>query len=661
MEVTTSKIQQEINKSSIRPNAFNVELSKYEAKDSSERINNKGWVDYGVDNQYAQYLLELYKTSPVHNAICNKVAKLVYDKGLAGSTLTQKFIDELKINDNLLMLCSDFYLQGGCYAEVIPSNDKRTPAEINYLPFEKCRLAVDDNDQVIGVYFSHDWQNIRKQRNIPKFLPFFEYKNDFDEESYVRYKFMHTIGSEYYPKPPYIGALYYIEISTQIGMFHLNNIMNGFFPSIIAQFNNGQPDPEKAHAVVRDMERNLSGAKNAGKMVVLFNDDKDNAATFETFPLTDADKQYELVQNTAKEMIFVGHGVTSPLMFGIRDGGGLGNNANELTESVKEYKETVIMPYQSAIESLFNDIFADFGIVTDFSFNYVDTSAELDVPSDAATQSYNGAQISSAIQIVQSVKEGILTQEQAVVFLIQFLNLPPNIAESFFVDTQEAILSQKKKFNLSKTVCCSKHNEDKLTEELEKKVIEYCKEKAEDIDLNEWELVDEQAAHDEVESELSALEAWEKGQISMSLGSYAKPNETSKEGDSGLYKVRYAYSQNLSEDSREFCKEMVALSKAGKVFRFEDIKEMSDKGVNGSFAPQGQTTYDIFTWKGGVYCHHFFKRQIYFRKREGGKFLPNDGLKNDKRVGNNPYVKQKGQEAIAPINTPTRGSLKNFR
>ena len=90
-----------------------------------------------------------------------------------------------------------------------------------------------------------------------------------------------------------------------------------------------------------------------------------------------------------------------------------------------------------------------------------------------------------------------------------------------------------------------------------------------------------------------------------------------------------------------------------------ELRVMSDKGVNGDFAPTGRSTYDIFVYKGGAFCHHFWKRQIYMRKRDSkGRILPNEGLENDKRVGNNPFVPKKGVEGIAPINTPSRGSLK---
>jgi hypothetical protein len=178
------------------------------------------------------------------------------------------------------------------------------------------------------------------------------------------------------------------------------------------------------------------------------------------------------------------------------------------------------------------------------------------------------------------------------------------------------------------------------------------KDKAEIVDLNEWELLSEEDVTDP-HNEANFRQEY------MSVRSYANADERSPFGDTGLYKLRYAYSQNLSENSREFCQEMVGLSKTGLSFRYEDIQEMGDAGINGEFAPEGSSSYNIFIWKGGCFCHHFWKRQIYIRKRDSkGRVLPNDGLNNDKRVGNNPFVPQKGVEGVAPINTPTRGSLK---
>ena len=175
------------------------------------------------------------------------------------------------------------------------------------------------------------------------------------------------------------------------------------------------------------------------------------------------------------------------------------------------------------------------------------------------------------------------------------------------------------------------------------------------IDKEEWELISEE----EVTDGANELNYTSQMFNQMPTESDANADEKSNWGDVGLYKLRYAYSQNLSDNSREFCKEMVRLSKGGIVWRYEDIEQMSRDGVNGDFAPSGSSTYSLIQWKGGVYCHHFFKRQIYMRKRDSkGRIMPNKGLENDKRVGNNPFVPKKGVESVAPINTPSKGSLK---
>jgi hypothetical protein len=188
-------------------------------------------------------------------------------------------------------------------------------------------------------------------------------------------------------------------------------------------------------------------------------------------------------------------------------------------------------------------------------------------------------------------------------------------------------------------------------------------EHGETIDLEEWELVHEDVAgsreeEDELNRQYNSL-----AEATMSLASYANGGEKSKFGDSGLYKLRYAYAGEVKDYTRDFCRQMIAGAQAGRVYRWEDIsidspESMSAKGENKQFAPEGQTRYDIFIWKGGAFCHHFWKRQIYFRKRVNGKFMPNDGLKNDKRVGNVPFLPQKGMEGVKPIDTRDRGSLK---
>lgn len=83
------------------------------------------------------------------------------------------------------------------------------------------------------------------------------------------------------------------------------------------------------------------------------------------------------------------------------------------------------------------------------------------------------------------------------------------------------------------------------------------------------------------------------------------------EQDSTLFKVRYAYAPNkVNLKSRQFCKDIVG---ANKVYRKEDIELASQQGVNGQFSPKGSSNYDIFLYKGGVNCKHFWERRIYLK------------------------------------------------
>ena len=552
-----------------------INLSAYQPVEATEKENRAGWIDYGFNNLFPQHLITLYYNSPIHNALTNSIAYMIEGKG-TGTIL-----------DNALQGISfDLKLQGAFVAEVIWSMDFTRVVKINHLPFENCRLAYDkEEEDITGIWYSRDWGNSRSKKGKPEFIPSFNPSQAEEQPRQVIYAHGMMAGSSYYAKPDYFGALNYVELSYQMGLYHVNNILNGLFPSFIINFLNGIPQKEEREAIRREWETRLSGASNAGKFLMTFNEDPSRAPSIESFPLSDADKQYQFLSEETAKQIMVGHRVVSPLIHGIRDTTGFGSNKDEMLVGMEIFNNQVIKPYQRIITNTFAPILGS------------DLTIEMN----------------SVFDEVAVVQPTVQTAE------------------------------------LKKKVVAA---ENDFSDEQGRAWITTLKEKAELVDLDEWELLSEEDVTDP-HNEANFRQEY------MSVRSYANAEEKSPFGDTGLYKLRYAYSQNLTENSREFCQEMVGLSKTGLSFRYEDIQEMSDAGVNGEFAPEGSSSYNIFIWKGGCFCHHFWKRQIYIRKRDSkGKILPNDGLNNDKRVGNNPYVPQKGAEGVAPINTPSRGSLK---
>ena len=56
------------------------------------------------------------------------------------------------------------------------------------------------------------------------------------------------------------------------------------------------------------------------------------------------------------------------------------------------------------------------------------------------------------------------------------------------------------------------------------------------------------------------------------------------------------------------------LSRGGFVYRIEDIDIASDRGINRQLGHNKQP-YDLFKFKGGVYCRHKWNEVLYRLKK----------------------------------------------
>ena len=626
--------------------------SNYTQVSSDEKESPKGWVDYGDRNGFPQYCLELAEQSPVHGSLVRSISQMIAGKGITSQDVgTASLIKSLKIDSAVNNTALDLELHGGFFWQVVWTLGGEI-SFVEHLPFENCRIGINrESGDVNGVWYSNDWSNLKKRRNAPKFIPLFSEKSKKENPRQVYFCFKNSSTANYYGKPDYISSLNYIELSRQIALFHVNNIQNGLFPSMVVSMNNGIPETQEEMDMVRhDIERNISGAVNAGKFVLMFNENRDRAAEFTPFPITDADKQYQYLEDVCTRQIMIAHRVTSPLLFGIREGGGLGSNKDEMETALKIFNEQVIEPSQRLITDAAETILQ---AANSSSAVFIVSNGE-----ESEVDQLDANQMAAIVGIVEKVNSGALTSEQGSAILMSIYGVNEEVVLPLFAPIGTSQILTKLKKKVATEVCCTTESPEFTIEE-ENKWLNKLSELGEIVDEEEWELMSEEEAGGSLE-ELEYFKGLKN--VNMAYGSYANANEASNWGDSGLYKLRYKYSENISANSRKFCRQMVGDSARGVVFRYEDIADMSASGVNEQFAAEGQSTYDIFTWKGGAYCHHSWLRRIYFRKRKDGKFLPNKGLKNDERVKDSglDFLPPKGKESIRPINTPNRGSLKNI-
>lgn len=667
----------------------------------------KEWVQYGEDNNYYQYLIDRYNGSAVNNAVITGISEMIYGQGLAATDASKKPLDFAKMkmifNDECLKkVCLDLKLLGQSAFNVVWNKGRTEVKKAKHIPIQNLRPEKAVDGKINAYYYSDNWKEWRKDEYAPVRIECFDgSRKSSDSQIFVINPY--SPGFFYFSPVDYQGSLQWSEIDEEIGNYHLTNIQNGFAPSMMVNFNNGTPNAEEQRAIERKITQKFTST-NGKKFVLSFNDNQSTATTIDPIPISEASEQYKFLSEECTKKILVGHRVTSPMLFGIKDKTGLGNNAEEIKTASQLFDNTVIRPKQNIVLNAISQILQTNNINLDIYFitlqplEFTEDVVGIDADTKEKETGVKMAKVATVITdnielpLYDSIEEAEAEAKRLGGEGYHEHTIDGTVRYMPFVDHKQA----KEVIEKLENVSCGCRNEEEemfskkdqrpfLNDEMSSNLLDELETYGEVNNSDDWDLVSEELVdtteddfHEfktvsEIDTKTTNGMVEEIKRVQEMTGDYkecfdrlpkdsdAKPGDKSKWGDKGLYKVRYAYaktaSSSASSPSRLFCTQMIMMSDSGIEFRYEDIKKMSRAGVNGDFAPRGRKTYDLFAWKGGVNCYHGWLRRIYFRKQKGGKFLPNEGMKNEKRVGSNPYVKQKGKEAVAPIDTANKGRL----
>ena len=585
-----------------------VNLSSYTSPQIVE-TKNKEWVEFGADNNYFQFLIDRANGSATSSACITGISQMIYGRGLDAtdsSKRPEQYARMLSLfkKDDVRRFAYDLKLSGQCAIQVIYSKDRKSIAKVEHLPIETLRAEkCGAEDKKVQAYYYHpDWVNI-KPSDKPLRIPAFGV-SDTIKPIEILYVKPYEAGMYYYSTPDYQGGLQYAELEEEVSNYHLNNIMNGLAPSMLINFNNGVPDEEKQTLVENKIKAKFSGSSNAGKFIIAFNDDKESAADINPVQLSDAHNQYQFLSEESQKKIMISHRIVSPMLLGIKDSSGFGNNAEELETATVLMQNTVIIPFQELLTDAFDKILA-----------------------------FNQISLNLYFKTLQP---------------LQFVDLE-NVKDSETRE-QETGVKMSKVFNALEDF-------------------------GEDEDLENWELIDERKvdydAEDELDEELNKLNNPKLSLLSkvwnLATTGTARPNAKSEqdgENEEGVqFKVRYQYAPlRASNNSREFCKKMV---NAAKIYRKEDIQQMSQRAVNAGWGLNGADTYDIWLYKGGGDCHHFWMRKTYRAKSAKTKAdvgNPNAevSVNKAKKEGFKPEVNAK-EVAKRPTDMPNNGFVNKKR
>ena len=581
-------------------NVHILSLSAYTTPTIQESKRDN-WVDFGDDNNFYSFLIDRYTNSTTNSAIINNISRLVYGKGLSALDANRKPNEYAQMmslfnKDCVRKMVLDRKMLGQ-FAIQVHYNDKHDKIlkayhiPVNLLRAEKC----NKDGEIEAYYYSDDWTDTKKF--APKRIPAFGYSK---EKVEILFSKPYAVGMKYYAYPDYQGALPYAMLEEEIADYLINEVQNGFSGTRVINFSNGVPTEEQQDIISSKVKAQLSGSRGT-RTIISFNENVETKTTIDDIPLNDAPEHYTYLSEECLRKIMLGHNVTSPLLFGVASTNGFSSNADELKNSAILFDNMVIRPMQEELCDAFDQILAFNGIALKLYFRTLQPLEFTDLENAQNTE---------------------------------------QIAEETGVDG-----TQLSSHNTDLEEILALVDENQLSEEWVEVDSRETSDNDEELDL---QLI-------QAESDLEPKQSFLSKLINLVQTGNPKPNlkssQDKKVGDLKYFKVRYRYTGNASPD-REFCKAM--MSNQSRLFRKEDIDEMSKRAVNPGFGELGANTYDIFRFKGGARCHHKWERVTFMldlNKIENGYAKIGTGAASVKGFKvTNPY-----EVSVYPNNLPLKG------
>jgi len=573
----------------------NVHVFNFESHKPPTTTESKrdNWVEFGDDNNYFQYLIDRYNNSTTNSAVINAITKLIYGRGLDATDSNKK------------------------------PNDY---AQMKMLFRSEVLKKVIQDEYLLGqgyfqLIYNKQGNSIVRVEHIPAQLLRAEKCNDKGEITGYYYSDNWDDTRKFVPKriPAFgygdkklellrvgeysVGQKYYSNVD-YIGAVPYAKLEEEIADFLINDVQHGfSPTSvinfnngvpdEEKQSIIASDVKRKLTGSSGAKVVVAFNSDETKKTTIDSVPLNDAPAHYQYLSEEARGKILLGHSVTSGLLFGIPASNGFSSNADELKNASILFDNLVIRPKQGTILDALDLILA-----------------------------FNKVTLNMYFKTLQP---------------LEFIDQNPKM--------DSATMEEETGVKLSSHI-------DKLNVE------EYGAE----MNPDEWELIDSRPVSYEDEERLDAeLEALNNPQKSIMSKVWefvttgvARPDLKSEQ-DGKLFASRYRYTGEISAESREFCQKMM---KANKLYRKEDIIRMGEKpNTNPGFGPRGADKYDIFLYKGGGACHHFWTRETYKRftdprRRDAEQITPSQARRQGEIL---PTVNK--LVYTAPIDMPNKGFL----
>lgn len=349
-----------------------------------------------VYQDYPTKILELYTNSSLHHSIIDMKAEQIAGGGLelvdTGHTKAQATIDFLAKDNQFDYNCNevnsrialDLVLFNGFNTQFTFLKDWSVIDEIIHVERNKVRVQTPDSDgNIFGYYTAFDWSlyrpiqlkyiekynfNIANERASQykeiikrimaenKNVDTAMLKNFVASGNTMMYQYSkYQPNSFYYPTPDYIAAVPAIETDILSDIYAQSSLVNGMDNGIMIVIE-GEADDKEAQKSAKRILKSYSGARKAGKPVIIITPDLESAPKITDIGNSNGLAQkYRTINDSVQQKLLSGHRLPNSAMVGIAVAGKLGGSSDG-TDAEEIFFNKYVQPRQLILEKYWNKV-----------------------------------------------------------------------------------------------------------------------------------------------------------------------------------------------------------------------------------------------------------------------------------------------------------------
>lgn len=359
------------------------------------RNSNRGYVNWGLRNDYPIKLSELYFNSIVHKSCVDFGVTAVVGDGVDYQAMN---MDKTEVMPNQYQTWDEFirclvldYILYGSYAfQIIRNKDGRT-FSYYHQPISSVRCSPrDEEGNITSYWLCQDWTATGKYPPIE--IPRFGFQEEETINSGKPYLFVYetyTPDLDYYSTPKYVGALKAIMTELELIRYDLRSVKNNFSANGFLVLPRVESDEERRD-LLNNIKNSFVGADNANALVVTFSNGDENDSNVAKFVKIDKDSNnvnlFAESNQRNIDRIVTAHRIPSKALIGMPiDGATLGGGGNEVNVAWNLYNKTIATEYRNAVLTTINKMFALNGVDTELvlkplDFNLTDEEDKVTTP-----------------------------------------------------------------------------------------------------------------------------------------------------------------------------------------------------------------------------------------------------------------------------------------